>query len=168
MNLRPELLQHPPIPRPLHGIAPRTVLGPAWWKQEQKRAKAATKNHCLACGVHKSKAQGHKWMEAHECYLLKYFVGLMIYVETVPLCHYCHAFIHRGRSKRMMSVNKYQKILTHGKALLRKAGLKMPKKIKIVRTWSEWSLMIHGQQYPGHQTLKEWKTKYGVPKSRRS
>jgi hypothetical protein len=53
--------------------------------------------HCIACGVHKTKAKKFKWLEAHESYSINYKKGICKIESIEPLCHYCHNFIHSGR-----------------------------------------------------------------------
>jgi hypothetical protein len=125
---QPNILLCPNIPKPLHGVNPRTILGRAWWDKERKAAEAGTKGHCLACGIHKTKARFRKWMEGHELYRINYGAGRMTYLKTVPLCHYCHNFIHSGRLQALMEkgeipVNQFHAIMGHGYGVLHEAGL---------------------------------------------
>lgn len=91
-----EILLQPNIPKPLHGINPRTIMGQARWDIVRQEAYASTNYHCYACGIHKSKALKHQWLEAHESYTIDYETGCFTLEKIVPLCHYCHSFIHNG------------------------------------------------------------------------
>src|SRR6185295_5669264 len=61
--LKPEILCHPHIPKPLHGVAPREIMGDDWWNSERQLVYASTDYHCAACGIHKSQAKKHEWLE---------------------------------------------------------------------------------------------------------
>jgi hypothetical protein len=128
MKLQPELLTHPIIPEPLHGLAPREILGKEWWDVQRKAAYAASNNCCWACGIHKSEARFHQWLEAHESYRINYQEGTMEMVEIVALCHSCHNFIHSGRlgllwKSREATTQKVLYILQRGFKILQTAGL---------------------------------------------
>ena len=122
---RPELLCCPNIPKPLHGLNPRTVLGKEWWDVKRQEAYASTDYCCAACGVPKALALKHQWLEAHEVYDIDYAKGKAVLREIVPLCHYCHSFIHSGRlgmlvSSGKLSKSEAKKILKRGFCVLRK------------------------------------------------
>lgn len=176
-TVKPKLLLCQNIPMPMHGVNPRTVLGVNWWNRERRAAYRSTQWHCEACGVHKSEAKLHQWLEGHELYAINYVKGRMKYVRTVPLCHFCHAFIHDGRLEAMLRdglVNhqKYCAILQHGERVLAAAGL--VRKTRAERTeemvasirdktfavwapWSEWRLVIGRKTYkPLYESQEEW------------
>lgn len=163
MKTRPEILLHPQIPPPLHGLVPRVILGQEWWDKTRKAVAALTGGHCLACGVHKGDAKEHQWLEGHELYEIDYAAGRMTYIETVPLCHWCHNFIHAGRmQKNQMSILKLEDITEHGNKILNTAGLKKLKSGKIqAAQWADWRLVLFGQEYaPLCKSVVEWKKKY--------
>ena len=129
MKLRPELLQHPVIPPPLHGLAPRTVLGQKWWDATRKEAYAKNNDCCWACGIHKSESWYRKYLEAHESYTIDYDNQIVTLNEIVGLCHSCHNFIHIGRlisqyMQRNVSRNYVMNVLDWGVRVLGNAGLK--------------------------------------------
>lgn len=120
----PYLLLHPNIPKPLHGLAPRTILGAKWWNKTKAQAKVKFDFHCWACGVHQQEAKSKQWLESHECYSINYNTGRSEYSGTVALCHFCHNFIHDGRllilyQKNQISEGYYLRILAHGNNILR-------------------------------------------------
>lgn len=93
----PRLLQLPNVPKPLHGVNPRTCLGRAWWNKERLAAYLSNNRCCLACGAHESKLSlGQARLEAHEEYETDYRLGRLTYVRAVPLCWSCHMFVHSG------------------------------------------------------------------------
>lgn len=139
----------------MHGMAPRVVLGARWWDKTRKEAYKSTDYHCLTCGVFKTDAKGRKWLEGHEVYEIDFLLGRMTYLETVPLCHYCHNYCHPGRMKALLDSNgmthaKYAAIVQHGEAVLKAAGLEPREGPKIVKTYAEpedWRLIIDGVEY---------------------
>jgi len=94
---RPSLLASPNIPKPLHTLNPRTILGRWWWDEQRQKAYAKHDYRCWACGVPKINADFHKWLEAHEDYNIEWETGRIELREIVALCHSCHNFIHSGR-----------------------------------------------------------------------
>lgn len=164
----PGLLLHPNIPKPLHGLNPRTVRGVAWW--DKMRAEAAWKswNRCAACGVHKGKAKYHRWLEAHEAYNIDYKKGRVELERIVVLCHACHNYIHDGRMDYLvedskMTVERRAEILTHGKLILRRADLEdlEPEYPTECAPWGKWHLIIDGVKYPTRfKNEIEWEKYY--------
>jgi hypothetical protein len=177
-TVKPELLLHPNVPKPLHGVAPRTVLGINWWNRERRACYRSTLYHCEACGVHKEDAKYHQWLEAHEVYEIDYRLGRMVYVRAVPLCHFCHNSIHDGRLQWLLQTQqihhaKYVAILQHGEEVLRKAGLSRQSRIDrdreiltleakgLVADWSAWRLVVNGVEYPPiYNSYQEWLKHY--------
>ncbi len=122
---RPELLLHPNIPKPLHGVNPRNILGQKWWNIVRRRAYLTHNYHCWACGIHKSKAQYHQWLEAHEVYDIDYATGKIEMKDICALCHSCHNYIHDGRMQMLVmsgqfAFEKYIDILNHGEKIISK------------------------------------------------
>ena len=164
-KLRPELLLHPQIPKPLHGIAPREILGKVWWDQQRLIVCRKTNWCCIVCGVHKSKAKYHKWCEVHEVYDIDYSKGTSTYVEAIPLCHSCHNFVHRGRLQALLQKGeitkaKYNYIINRGFAMIKEYKLVHPTVPAMIAPWESWRLIIDGVSYPG-LTKVEWQRKFG-------
>jgi hypothetical protein len=151
------------IPKPLHGVAPRVILGSAWWDKTRKEAYRSTFYHCIACGVYKHQARFRKWLEGHELYTVDYLIGRSYYLETVPLCHCCHNYIHSGRLQSLLeqneiSIKKYVAIQQHGDAVLEQAGLSKPPVYNgPFAPWEDWRLVLDGKEYgPKYKNEKEW------------
>lgn len=151
---RPNILLSPRIPEPLHGVNPRTILGSAWWNETRRTAYKSTLYHCITCGVAKqSIRKGPKWLEGHELYTIDYLLGRMEYVETVPVCHYCHGYIHSGRLNALFDEGQithatYAAIIQHGDRVLRKVGLPMYLPYDgPMADWDAWRLVVNGKEY---------------------
>lgn len=160
---RPELLIHPNIPKPMHLTTPRSILGKVWWQGQKKEAERKYNYHCAACGVHKTEAIIHQWLECHECYSINYKKHTMEFIGVVPLCHACHSFIHDGRLYRLYEnkeINKrlFNRIMKHGERILKRNGLVRPIYTEDGSFWSEWRLLLYGKKYPGQfRCYSEWK-----------
>lgn len=171
----PSILVCPNIPKPMHGVSPRTVMGNKWWDATRKAAYGSTGFHCKACKVHKSAAQSRQWMEGHELYKIDYQHGRMVYVETVPLCNYCHNYIHDGRLKVLLAKGKvshakYTSVIQHGDSVLKRAGLKRQNFatreeliIELILNnqmapWKDWRMVFQGEEYPPKfKTETQWR-----------
>lgn len=177
---KPELLILPNIPRPLHGVNPRTVLGQSWWNKERSQAYRSTNYHCEACGVHKEKQAGRKVLEGHEVYLTDYQEGTCTYIYTAPLCPPCHQYIHDGRLLWLVQTGqithqRYATIIRRGDQILVEAGLTRPdlrtrdryilklKEEGRLAKWHEWRLIVNGVEYPTpYRTEEEYQNKFIV------
>ena len=184
MKLKPKLLQHPNIPKPLHGLAPRVVKGQEWWDVVRQEAYASTNYHCLACGVHKTEAKYHQWLEAHEDYNMDYKNGIMTIKEIIPLCHSCHNFIHSGRLSMTAKTypGKIADILEHGIKILEANDLAAwdytlaiadkynvkytcksinSEEIDFCTDWNAWHLILEEEKhYSKFKDYDEWREYY--------
>ncbi len=158
---RPKILLDPPVPVPLSGTAPRVVLGQKWWDKERRAAFVSTGFRCIVC------EEFHLGLEGHERYEIDWLLGRATYLETVPLCSFCHAFIHPGflqsRVQRFeITRQEMEDILERGREILRKAGLERPddavhKSYSSV-AWSDWRLVVAGKEYePIYASLAEFR-----------
>lgn len=177
-KLSPILLTKPNIPKPLHGINPRTIMGKRAWELYKTNAKIKTNFSCACCGTVTSK------LELHENYDIDYEKGVMNVNSMEPLCNYCHMFIHSGLllvflNNGTFSKQKVVNILEHGITILSKNNLdifigtfNLAKKLKIdtkelkvytppksTISWSSWCLIWEGKKYYG-LTKKQWNNKY--------
>ena len=185
MKLIPEILTQPHVPKPLHGVAPREIMGQQWWDIQRQGVYASTLYHCAACGVHKSQAKGKQHLEAHEAWEIDYNNGIATIKDIVPLCHYCHNFIHTGRLAAILDKEKttqeIRDILEHGFKILADNKLKCfpftllfaqeigakTFKVKPYKTplydvpWGEWKLVWRGEEYRSKfASQQEWSNFY--------
>jgi hypothetical protein len=160
--MHPEYLLMPNIPKPLHGIAPRTIFGQEWWDKNRQETYKNANYKCEACGVDKKDALFHKWLEAHERYNINYEFGEMTFVGLVALCHACHNFIHSGRLSILLESNeiskdKYRIIIEHGNSILKKYKLNRPPPPTIIAKWSDWRMVYNNVRYgPSSENFDEW------------
>lgn len=167
----PSILLHPQIPKPLHLLSPRTILGTPWWDVARKEAYVRHEFHCHACGVLKYEATHRQWLEGHEMYDIDYVTGRVEFVEVVALCHFCHNYIHSGRmehlvSKGKMGLKMYDDITKHGERVLRSAGLPLDLDRQLLSLlhsqgvmcgWEDYHLVIDGVRYERRfRSAEEW------------
>lgn len=158
---RPELLFHPPIPPPMHGLNPRTIMGQAEWDKVRVKVYEVNNDCCWACGVHRSEAPGRKWLEAHEIYDIDYKRGRMRLREIVALCHYCHNYVHINRLRALVDSRKappgkLHRVLAHGQRILSSNRVKpwfnaqkIEKQMQNSKVkWGDWRLIWDGKEYP--------------------
>lgn len=185
MKLRPEILTHPNIPKPLHEVNPRNIMGKELWDKVRQEVYKKYDYHCIACGVSKYEAERHKWLEAHEYYDIDYEKGIVEIESIEPLCHYCHNFIHSGRLSMVMrkekSLQEVIDILEHGFKILSENNLKcfyftyefakqigantygvVPYKISGGDVgWSDWKLIWNGKEYHSKfRNYEEWQERW--------
>lgn len=185
-ELHPEVLMHPNIPKPLHEVNPRNIMGQDAWDLVRQEAYASTDYHCIACGVHKNQAKGPKWLEAHEFYDIDYGMGRVEIEKIIPLCHYCHNFIHSGRLSMIIGKEKTRDevidILEHGFEILHKHGLSafaftihFAEELGAntygvnaniapdgeVPAWEDWRLVWDGVEYPPkYKSYEQWRARF--------
>lgn len=101
-DLRP-LVAMPNIPRPLHGVNPRTLLGASTWNHMRKRCYAEADNTCEICGY---KPDNLRQRHGHEVYEIDYAHGTAKFVKVFCVCSLCHlGCIHTGRALTLWKHN---------------------------------------------------------------
>lgn len=162
--MKPEILTHPNIPKPLHGIAPRVIYGDKWWDVERKKCYEVAEQKCEACGTPRQQAWPNRWLEAHEEYTID--GAISTFVGLVCLCPACHKFIHSGLrsvlvTSRRMSVMTDAKIQAHGETILEENGLYMAWLNRHHQSksyqWSDYKMVIGGVAYgPSSKCYNDW------------
>ena len=94
-DIRP-LIAMPNIPRPLHGVNPRTLLGASTWNRMRKFCYNQANDTCEICGY---KPENLRHRHGHEVYEIDYAKGTAKFVKVFCVCSMCHlACIHTGRA----------------------------------------------------------------------
>lgn len=162
----PTILLHPQIPKPLHTLNPRNILGDEWWDLERTYAYRKHDFHCHACGMPASGDKYRQWLEAHEMYKIDYKTGAVVFTDIVALCYCCHNFIHKGRMKALLGTEftqaKYDYIIKRGNKILKLNQLKAKEQIATCK-WKDWHLVIDGRNYGQRfKNIEEWKRYYHI------
>lgn len=94
-DLRP-LIAMPNIPKPLHGVAPRTLLGATAWNYMRRKCYENANDTCEICG---DKPELLRRRHGHEVYKIDYEKGTAEFVRVFCICSLDHlACIHTGRA----------------------------------------------------------------------
>lgn len=183
----PDILTYPSIPKPLHGLNPRTIKGKEWWDETRKEAYKATGQRCIACWRDRNIIPDNR-LDGHEQYRTEYKEGRLYYERTVPLCTDCHNFVHSGRLGYLIkgcriNPDDSQRIILRGLGICKKNDLKPFVAIKYAYElafpgkklrmavweppnvdipWHKWRLFIDREEHkPLFKTAKGWKKYYG-------
>jgi len=179
--LRPEILRQSQLPKMLHTLNPRTILGQTWWNKTRQEAYATNGQCCWACGAYRGVMKGgRQQLEAHESYAIDYQAGQAALLEVQAICPTCHGFIHMGRTwslwrKEEISTDRYVEIAYHGYCILASAGLLPwdhtrelfePDFIASpegrIAPWGQWRMVIGNVEYPPKfKNYEEWKEYHG-------
>ena len=87
------LITMPNVPRPLHGLPPRKIMGATAWDRMRKSCYFDAGYKCEICGVDPPKGQLH----AHELYSYDWKEGTGKFERCIAICKKDHDFIHSGR-----------------------------------------------------------------------
>ena len=87
------LLTMPNIPRPLHELCPRNIMGEKAWEQYRLDCIKHAKYVCEICG--RKLTYG---AQSHELYTYSYLTGTAVFQRCVCLFGTCHAGMHSGLS----------------------------------------------------------------------
>ena len=128
---RPTILEQPNIPPPLHGLNPRSLMGPEAWDRMRREVYRSNGHCCVACGTHAGDAIIRPGIEAHEDFEIDYAARRMTLRGMVPLCHACHSFVHGGLLEvnlmsRKVSREQVATILGHGIGILSQCNGTIP------------------------------------------
>ena len=97
------LIAMPNIPKPLHSLAPRTLLGSKVWDEMRKGCYALADDTCEICG---EKPNVLSRRHAHEVYTIDYAKGVATFAGCFCLDSVCHlACIHTGRTITLYKQN---------------------------------------------------------------
>lgn len=166
LDLEPELLLHPNIPKPLHTVTPRTIKGRAWWDVVRREAYNRMAYHCHACGHLGNRDKGD-YLEAHEAYDIDYKTGRVTLKKIVALCKKCHRYIHSGHTEVMLRKGditkaQYNEIKAHGFHVLAEAGLPPHRDGRDlfaheICAWNDWYLELDGvRHYSPFDGYDDW------------
>lgn len=90
------LIAMPNIPKPTHGLAPRTLLGATTWNRMRKHAYAQAEDTCEIC---RAKPENLRHRHGHEAYTIDYEKGIVTFQRVFCVCALCHlGCIHTGRA----------------------------------------------------------------------
>lgn len=94
-DLRP-LIAMPNLPKPMHALAPRTLLGASTWNHMRKFCYSKANDTCEICG---NKPEKLRHRHAHEVYEIDYKKGEARFVRAFCVCALDHlGCIHTGRA----------------------------------------------------------------------
>ena len=174
VEIKPELLRHPNIPKPLHGMNPRTIMKTKWWNEKRREAYARNNYHCTTCGAYHEFDVDRKVfvdipLHAHEYYRIDYDNCSAELVYIFALCPICHDYIHSGRMNAMYEKGVLDEadcwlIRSQGERVLGEVIDNVDKR-DYTEDWNKWHLIIDGKKYfSKFKSIEEWREFYATTK----
>ena len=168
--LRPELLLTGERPIVFQGLNPRGIMGQKKWGEVRRKVYASTDYHCLSCGAYRPyDLEANRFIDeplhAHELYIIDWKNKRMFLGDIVPLCIYCHNYIHQHGmviryEKGQNTIQDCWESIDQG---LRVCGEQI-NNINAVKTfkneWNKWVFIHEGKEYRSkYKSYNEWKKK---------
>lgn len=169
----PKIILCPRIPKPLHGVNPRSILTQIdkdWWDRTRKKVYEVSRFRCMCCGVDKEHQFGYpKYLDAHELYQINYATGEVRLRYIVSLCHsMCHRAIHFGRwtseyEKGNIDEKTFYSVISYANSLCKDNNLPLKNWDTSVNDnlcynvpWNEWhlTLVIEGEEKKFYSRFK--------------
>ena len=149
MNL--EILTQTVLPKSIHGISPRKIMGDAEWNKIKKEKQKIANHHCMCCGEYVSHKPGD-YLECHEIYNINIEKKECELKDVVCICHKCHEYIHLGRLQMLLKEGKitheyYLEIFNRGNNLLKSFGLKKNNLPVDEINNPDWVLIYNNKRY---------------------
>lgn len=147
------IITMPNVPAPLHGLAPRTILGNATWTHMRKKCYFDADYKSQISGIDLDGSNSDLKCNAHELYSYDYTKGTAYFERAVCISPVEHNFIHSGRMLTM-----YKK----GNPLMPKAYLlkAVENGFKIIHDWNKSH--PNGKQLRAYATLADYATTPGI------
>lgn len=158
------ILTMPNVPRPLHSLAPRTILGNSAWNQIRRECYERANDTCEVCGC---KPDDMKARQAHELYHIDYVKGESKFVRTICLCKTCHLLcIHTGRAltlwskgSPLISTKNLLDGAEHAFAIISSYNQKYKAELKVYSTFAEY--LKHDElREPMLELIKKYDVKF--------
>lgn len=89
------LITMPNVPRPLHKLNPRNIMGASTWNHVRKRCYFDAGYKCEICGIDFADIKPR--YAAHELYSYDWIAGTGKFERCIAVCAVCHNAIHSGR-----------------------------------------------------------------------
>lgn len=144
-----EILAQTVLPKSLHGINPRTIMGQAKWNKLRQEKLAEADHHCMACGEF---VPDNHLLDCHEVYQIDMDKKEFKLVDIVCLCKKCHDYIHMGRLQMLMGQGLiareyYNEVMMRGDELLESQNLKKQNLPFDEINNPNWYLLYDGKKY---------------------
>ena len=147
------IITMPNVPAPLHGVAPRTILGNSTWTHMRKKCYFDADYKSQISGIDLDGSTSDLKCNAHELYSYDYIRGKAYFERAVCISPVEHNFIHSGR---MLTMYKKKNPLMPKSYLLKI----VENGFKIIHDWNE----AHPDQRPlrAYATLADYATAPGI------
>ena len=150
--IKPEILLQE-LPKPLHTITPRFILGGKEWRKLKNIAAAQNNFCCWGCGVNINETQTFKRLEGAPVFVVEEKYKIVYHRDVAALCYKCNSFLNISKVKSMEAQGLYEKgfseeIVLHGSALVN--VLEKIENINVMNSqndFANWCYNFNGVEY---------------------